>query len=174
MSGDPRSPDRVLVVPAAAVHSSWTALRATAEAGCEGVVYWSVPRGQYDSQVQSVASVIVPEQKVSAGNFQVPPAAVRAMGRKLREMGLVNVAQLHTHPGNWVGHSAWDDDHAFSLRNGALSIVWPQYGLELPPVGRWGVHECHDRAWGRLSTEAAARRVRILPGVLDLRDGPRA
>jgi len=91
------------------------------------------------------------------------------MGQALREAGLVNVAQIHTHPDSWVGHSPWDDAHAYSLREGSLSIVWPHYGVDLPPQRAWGVHERLRGEWTELSEEEAQRRVRIVPSVIDLR-----
>ncbi len=122
------TPTKVLQVPESVIDESWRALRATAARGCEGVVFWAAPADQYLEAVQTCTTVVVPKQYVSPGRYEVPPDAVRALGRTLRAAGLVNVAQLHTHPDQWVGHSAWDDEHAFSLRDGALSIVWPDYG----------------------------------------------
>ena len=108
-------------------------------------------------------------QRVGPGRFEVPHAATRAMGDALGDAGLVNLAQLHTHPDKWVGHSPWDDARAYSSRDGALSIVWPHYGRVLPPLDQWGVHECVGARWRQLSPAAAAARVVVLPDVRDLR-----
>jgi hypothetical protein len=91
------------------------------------------------------------------------------MGRAVRERDLVNLAEVHTHPEAWVGHSPWDDAHAFSLRPGALSIVWPKYGQQLPAFEAWGVHERAADKWVHLEGRRAARRITILPGLVDLR-----
>jgi hypothetical protein len=113
--------------------------------------------------------VMVPKQVVGPGRFDIPHAATRAMGERLVEYQLVNVAQVHSHPDWCVEHSPWDDDHAYSRRDGALSIVWPCYGTLLPAIEHWGVHECQDRTWRLLDPAETARRVVILPSVLDLR-----
>lgn len=162
---------RVLYVPDEVVVGTWRALRPTADAGAEGVVLWAAPAPLYLGQIQVVTTVIVPRQRVSAGRYELPPDAVREMGRTLRARGLVNVAQLHTHPTDWVDHSPWDDTHAFSLREGAISVVWPWYGRHLPPTAEWGVHERRGADWVRLGSGEAAARVRVLASVVDLRAG---
>lgn len=161
--------DRILHVPEAVVIATWQALRLTARRSCEGVVLWAAPAVHYDTLDQIVTTVLAPEQEVSPGHFELTTEAVRAMSRALREAGLVNVAQIHTHPDAWVGHSQWDDAHAYSLREGSLSIVWPRYGMDLPPQSAWGVHARLAGDWMELSEREAGRRVRILPSVVDLR-----
>jgi hypothetical protein len=161
----------VLFVPEEVVIATWRALRPTAEATCEGATLWAAPRSHYDELQQVVTTVIVPRQRVGPGRYELPADAVREMGGTLRRRGLVNVAQVHSHPDEWVGHSDWDDAHAFSLRDGALSIVWPTFGRELQRADAWGVHECSRRTWRRLAPSEAGRRVVILPLVLDLRVG---
>lgn len=162
---------RVLYVPEEVVVGTWRALRATADVGAEGVAFWAAPAPLYAGQLQVVTTLIVPRQRVSAGRYELPPDAVREMGRTLRARGLVNVAQIHTHPTDWVDHSRWDDTHAFSLREGAISVVWPWYGRYLPPNDEWGVHERRGGEWVRLSLDEAAARVRVLASVVDLRAG---
>jgi hypothetical protein len=162
-------PARTLYVPEDLVIATWRALRPTAECGCEGVVFWAGPAVWYEASAQVATTVIAPEQGVSPGRFDLTTAAVRAMGRAVRERNLVNLAQVHTHPEAWVGHSPWDDAHAFSLRSGALSIVWPKYGQQLPAFGTWGVHERTADEWVHLEGRRAARRITILPGLVELR-----
>lgn len=161
---------RVLYVPENIVYETWRYLAPTAAAGSEGAVLWAVPAQLYQSQVQVATTVIAPSLLVSSGNYEIPRAAVRQMGSALRERGLVNVAQLHTHPGTWVGHSDWDDSHAYSLRDGALSIVWPNYGRGIPLFEHWGIHERREGEWMRLEPEEAAARIQMLPSALCLCD----
>lgn len=160
---------RVLVVSEEVVVSTWRALRPTMQAACESIALWAVPKAQYHDRLQVVTTVIVPQQRVCGGRFEIPPDAVREMGRMLRRRALVNVAQVHSHPSDWVGHSDWDNAHSFSLRDGALSIVWPRYARELPPMDAWGVHECDATEWRRLERGEAARRIVVAPSVIDLR-----
>jgi hypothetical protein len=160
---------RLLYVPGDLVLATWRALRPTSEAGCEGVVFWAAPKEMYRSSVAVVTTVVAPAQRVGPGRFELASEGVRAMGAVLRRQGLVNLVQVHTHPGAGVGHSPWDDLHAFSQREGTLSVVWPHYGRDVPPVSAWGVHVRLSGSWRRLSTPAASERLRILPTTLDLR-----
>jgi len=161
--------NRALHVPEAVVVATWQALRLTASRGCEGVALWAGPAILYNTSEQVVTTILVPEQQVGPGHFELPPEGVRTMGQALRDAGLVNVAQIHTHPDSWVGHSSWDDAHAYSLREGSLSIVWPHYGVDLPPQRAWGVHERLRGEWTEPGEKEAQRRVRIMPSVIDLR-----
>lgn len=160
---------RLLYVPEDLVLATWRALRPTADAGCEGVVFWAAPREMYASSVAVTTTVVVPAQRVSPGRFELAPEAVRAMGADLRRRGLVNMVQVHTHPGPGVGHSGWDDRHVFSQREETLSVVWPHYGQDLPPLSAWGVHVRLSGVWRRLPASAVSERLRILPLALDLR-----
>ncbi len=160
---------RTLLVPREILVTTWHALAATARRGVEGTVRWAGPAGVVGDVIQVVTTVVVPDQIGLEGSFVVPHEAVRRMGAALRSNGLVNLAQLHTHPGAWVGHSAWDDAEAYSRRNGALSIVWPFYGALLPSLEMCGVHECQDGCWVQLHGEQRARRMQLVDSVLDLR-----
>lgn len=164
-----QDPIRTLLVPREVLVATWQALATTARRRVEGTVRWAGPARFASEDIHIVTTVIVPGQIGSAGSFVVPHEAVRRMGGALRDHALMNVAQLHTHPGAWVGHSAWDDAEAYSRRDGALSIVWPQYGELLPSLEMWGVHECQDGRWVQLFREHLARRIQIVDSVLDLR-----
>jgi proteasome lid subunit RPN8/RPN11 len=85
------------------------------------VVFWAAPKEMYGSSVAVATTVVVPAQRVSPGGFELAPEVVRAMGADLRRRGLVNLVQVHTHPGAGIGHSGWDDSHVFSQREGTLS-----------------------------------------------------
>jgi hypothetical protein len=146
-------------------------LRLTAEIECEGTVRWAAPKLTDTAAVQVVSTVVAPAQRIGPGRFEIPHNAVRQMSTRLRELSLVNVAQLHTHPGDCVGHSGRDDECAYSRRDGALSIVWPEYGCALPPLERWGVHECRGGRWMHLVLNDVRKRILIVPSLIDLRGG---
>jgi hypothetical protein len=149
--------------------ATWRALRECAARGCEGTVRWAGPAFQSRAPLQIATTVVVPRQRVGPGAFEVPHDATRMMADALAADRLVNLAQLHSHPGDWVGHSGWDDQRAYSSRDGALSVVWPDYARALPAFDAWGVHESCGRRWVRLSTEDARARIIVLPGMSDLR-----
>ena len=85
--------------------------------------------------------------------------------------GLVNLAQVHTHPPQCsVSHSPYDDQHSYSTREGALSLVWPDYGctagLNLKGVG---VHERRGGRWIRLNEEQVVQRIHLVDSIADYR-----
>ena len=164
-----RSHDHVLYVGEDILVTTWRALRDFSRRVCEGTVRWAGPAFQARSCFQIVTTVLVPFQRVAPGLFEIPHEATRAMGDALAADNLVNLAQMHTHPDSDVRHSAWDDERAYSSRDGALSIVWPHYGDLLPPVELWGVHQCRDRTWVRLTNAEVAGRIVVLPSLCDLR-----
>lgn len=118
-------------------------------------LFWYGVRDESGSAV--VHGVVVPRQKSTYGNYNVPGWAIEEMSEHTRPLGWRNVAQVHTHPGVWVDHSDYDDECANS-RN-ALSLVFPSYGCELRG---WphaiGVHEFVDGEWRRLSDRRAQER----------------
>lgn len=163
------SSERVLFVTEEILIESWRSFREGARRGVESTLRWAGPGFQSRGYAQLVSTVLVPAQRVNRGFFEVPHDATRTMGATLGSLGLVNLAQLHTHPGYSVEHSEWDDSHAYSSREGALSIIWPLYGRHVPPFSDWGVHECRNSKWLQLDHDAAAARVIVLPSLVDLR-----
>lgn len=118
-----------------------------------------------------VEAVVVPRQSGTWGNYDVPPAAMTQVSSVTRPRGWVALAQIHSHPGDGVEHSRYDDRRILS--RGILSIVFPRYGAWNGP---WphaaGVHEFQDDYWHLLTTEIAKRRVVVERGsaeVIDLR-----
>lgn len=166
---DSLSPTRVLFVTERTICQTWRAFEVGARLGVESSVRWAGAAYQLDCSMQVVTSIIIPHQRVSRGFFEIPHESTRAMGEALGDLGLVNLAQLHTHPSASVNHSPWDDAHAYSSRNGALSIVWPHYGRRLPSLDSWGVHERQQGRWVRLKGTEASRRIVVVPESVDLR-----
>jgi len=161
----------VLFISTSLLVESWRALRDGAREGVESTVRWAGPACLRRGDVHVVTTVVNPIQRVSRGSFEIPHDGTRAMGEALSSHGLMNFAQLHTHPATWVGHSPWDNARAYSSRDHALSIVWPNYGAQLPALGDWGVHERQAGEWRSLSPTVAAQRIHIIPDILKLR-GP--
>src|SRR2546428_7342252 len=74
-----------------------------------------------------VTTITVPNGVLREQSYRVSPDAMSEAGKHLREHSLVRLAQVHTHPGSWVGHSPEDDRRADSQEGGAGSIVLPDY-----------------------------------------------
>ncbi len=116
-----------------------------------------------------VTTMTIPCAKLEAGRFHVPPEAMSEAGKHLRRFKLRRLAQVHTHPAEWVGHSAWDDEWAYSQLPGAMSIVLPHFGRTRPRLDQAGVHLRSTAGWRQLSHDDLLAHVRLVPGVLDFR-----
>ena len=136
-------------------------------------LFWYGVRSEKNA---TVAAVVVPEQICRAGNYQVSGEAMEAVSDRTRPHGWRNITQCHTHPGDWVGHSPYDDEQAISRH--ALSLVFPRYGA---PIKNWrhgvGVHEYIAGRWRRWSIPRCTERVQLdpalpIPEIIDLRAAP--
>lgn len=72
----------------------------------------------------------------------------------LRADGLRIVADVHTHPAEWVGLSDVDREHPIEFRRGLICLVLPGYAVGNPSVELTGVHVYRgDGQWAdRLET----------------------
>lgn len=147
-----------LQVPGDALKATLTLLQRAD--GRESGVFWYGKRDAGGSGM--VAYVVAPRQRMSWGNYHVPPDALAEVVHRL-PAGWKPLAQLHSHPGLGVEHSRYDDRMASSRR--ALSLVFPFHGRlhSTFPLGV-GVHEWQDDYWHLLSLEQATRRVVLCDG----------
>jgi hypothetical protein len=114
-------------------------------------------------------TLVLPELQNSWGNYRISPDAMSRAGGHLRHLGMLRLAQIHSHPSAWTGHSDHDDEFAFSHRDGAISIVVPHYGSCSPGLHDCGVHVCLDGAWHEIPRNSIDDVVRMLPSILDFR-----
>lgn len=159
--------DPTLYVPRAIISSTHQHLvpywRARVEAAC----FWF---GVEDGDAQVVTTLALPELLQTAGNYRIVRGSLRHLSKEMRSQGLSNLAQIHTHPKAWVGHSPYDDEHAYSTREGSLSLVWPDYGLALAhDLAGIGVHERRGGRWAQLTEGQVGRRIRVVDSVSDKR-----
>jgi hypothetical protein len=96
--------------------------------GVETACFWF---GVDAGQLQVVTTVALPKLYQTSGNYSVEMTSLRRIAAQMRLSGLTNLAQVHTHPTDWVNHSPYDDEHSYSTRDGALSLVWAFYGAML-------------------------------------------
>lgn len=133
----------------------------------ERVAYLDGPRPA--NGIGVVTTVTVPAANVRAGNFHVSADQMSRAGQHLRALGLMRLAQAHSHPSGWTGHSASDDEQAFSQRDGAISIVVPHFAGCAPGVGDCRVHVRDQHGWHDLGPADGGRVVQIVPSLIDLR-----
>ncbi|MDA9504962.1 hypothetical protein XI09_09675 [Bradyrhizobium sp. CCBAU 11386] len=158
----------ILYVPKSALEQTVRVLQAAVRV--ETCCFWygrDLPGG-----CGRVEAVVVPPQRGTWGNYDVTGDAMAAVSAATRAKRWVALAQVHSHPGDWVEHSRYDDARAIS--RGVLSVVFPRYGHWTGPwPHRAGIHEFQINYWHLLSIADAARRL-VLEGAgtvsfLDLR-----
>ena len=152
--------------------------------GVESCCLWFGQRPAEGAAV--VAAVVVPRQRNNQGHYFVEPSAMIDVANVARPRGWKNLAQIHSHPGDWVSHSGYDDEMANSRR--ALSLIYPNYG-HVPGMWRYrgwiarlwpaalpaeiGVTAFLDHRWQRLDQPSANLAVTIgsvpPPKLIDLR-----
>jgi len=93
------------------------------------------------------------DDRATALALELPEAAKFALYRDLADRQEALLALLHTHPEQWVGLSAIDEQNQVSSRVGFWSIVVPFYG-----VCDWAPQElgCHVRCefgWRQLAVD---------------------
>lgn len=143
---------------------------AAIDSGHEGFVYWA---GFREGDVIHINTVIAPETISSEGRVSVPALSNFYVVQCLSAAKLTQLAQVHSHPGTWVGHSSGDDSHAAFKREGLLSVVVPKYGTENFSLKQCGIHRFQGGEFLQLSRRYVKEHVRIttLAGKLfDLRN----
>ena len=84
-----------------------------------------------------------------------------ALWQMCKEKGLTVLADVHTHPGKWVGQSRSDSNHPMIAQSGHIAIILPEYAqaknLKLKDAG---VYEYRgDKKWKTVNPNGG--RVRI-------------
>jgi Prokaryotic homologs of the JAB domain len=162
---------RHLRLPAAVPQAVSTAFAQAAEACQEaGALLYGV-RGSQAGAPDVTHALVIPAQSGHRTYYRVPHDSIAAASAATRMFGWVTLGQLHSHPGQDVEHSWYDDRHAISIRT--VSFVLPNYGRD---PGDWpariGVHEYQDGWWHLLTTEQSAVRISFVHvplQVIDLR-----
>jgi len=114
-------------------------------------------------------TLTIPNADAHEGYFDVPPEEMSLAGRHLKAFDMRRLAQIHTHPFGWVGHSEYDDERAFSQREGAISIVVPHFAACAPGVFECGLHLRGPNGWYEPSGEERLALIRIVPALIDMR-----
>jgi hypothetical protein len=115
-------------------------------------------------------AAVSPTASTTWGSFSTDLRSNAALIDALAQFELTLVAQVHSHPGNWVDHSDGDDAGAIVRFDGFWSLVVPNFARGgMLPLSAVGVHVFADGAFRRLSQGALAARVRAVPAAIDLR-----
>jgi len=120
-------------------------------------------------QVQIATTLTLPNAEMHPGYFLASGAAMSEAGQHFRPFGMQRLAQVHTHPGQDVDHSPFDDENAYSQLDDSVSIVVPSHARHRPNLNACGVHVRDAGGWRRLGVKEIERTIRLIPGCLDFR-----
>lgn len=130
----------------------------------ETVVLWF---GRVTVAEAVILTVVRPKQRRTAGSFEIDSRSNADIAVASCDLGLRLIAQVHTHPGNYVGHSPGDDDGVPFVFHGLYSIVVPNYCRDgMLPLNRCGVH-IYQGEFRQLTKQQTDTTFRIVPHALD-------
>lgn len=153
-----RQPDRHLHLPAALPQAVSAAFAGPAAARKEAGALLYGLRAPGSGSADVVHALVIPAQDGHRGHYRIPRESIAAASAATRGLGLVTLGQVHSHPGQDVEHSWYDDRLAISAR--AVSFVLPRYGREpCDWLAYAGIHDYQDDWWHLLTAEQAAARV---------------
>ena len=92
---------RRLYLPQSVLHRTHEILLPYWREEVETACFWF---GVDAGQLQVVTTVALPKLYQTRGNYLVEMTSLRRMAAQMRLSGLTNLAQIHTHPTDWVDH----------------------------------------------------------------------
>jgi hypothetical protein len=125
--------------------------------------------GFTSGDVKIATTLTLPNAKMYPKYFTVSGDAMSEAGQHFRRFSMERLAQVHTHPGQDVRHSPFDDENAYSQMDSAVSIILPHHARCRPKLNECGVHVRDDRGWHRLGISEIEQIIHIIPGCLDFR-----
>ena len=132
----------------------------------EGMVYWC---GIKENGIMNTSMVIAPKTESNSGRVSVSNRANFDVIGLLSEYNLIQIGQVHSHPGNWVDHSYGDDNMAAFKIEGLLSIVVPIYGVHgMRPLWMCGIHRYTNNNFIRLSNRYIKKHIIINDSITDV------
>jgi hypothetical protein len=164
-----QQPGRHLQLPTALPQAVSTAFAEAADTQQEaGALLYGV-RGIQVGDADVVHALVIPAQVGHRTHYRIPPESIGDASAVTRTHGWVTLGQVHSHPGEDVEHSWYDDRHAISTR--AVSFVLPNYGRDADDwLACLGVHDYQDGWWHQLTAKQATARVSFADAPLQILD----
>jgi hypothetical protein len=118
-------------------------LRTCSGGAAECVAYLTVAQAEPDL----IDDVVHAVHESSDDHYVVDAAWLNRLFIELVDGHRSIVAQVHTHPGDWVEHSWIDDAYPIVPMPGLLSVVVPRHAID-PDPATFGVHRLQpDGTW---------------------------
>jgi proteasome lid subunit RPN8/RPN11 len=128
----------------------------------EGIAYWA---GRRTRVGWFVTTCIKPAARTTEGSFQTSAEANAHVIAFLAAHEMELFAQVHSHPGDSVGHSQGDVDGALMPYDGFVSIVVPRYAAGRLRLDNCAVYRFHASSFELLDTRAVREQLVVLPSM---------
>lgn len=126
----------------------------------EGFVYWA---GTKSKSKCKISLVIAPHLNSRYSGVRIAALSNANAVRAMRSHSSVEIAQVHSHPFDLVGHSYGDDVYAPFKVNGLISIVVPRFGKEgMLPLEKCGIHRYSNGHFVRLDAKYIREHFRFV------------
>lgn len=123
---------------------------------------WSFGGGIVSGGTIQISGLYILNHKAQGRCVIVTPEESRWLVKTLRQRDEKLVAQVHSHPGE-AFHSQGDDERAASFHTGFLSIVLPNYALNVHAISDCFAVEYDGREFVELNKQDMHNRIKILP-----------
>jgi hypothetical protein len=147
-------------VPRAIWACTWSGLRSRGAGAKESAAVWAGCRCDGLEHVEALYFLddyAGGEQR--RGYHRVPVEALTEFFAALQQQKQVIVADIHTHPTDWVGLSALDEENPIEFRVGLPALVLPCFALPRPSLSISGVHIYKGNGRWRMLRDAQKRRL---------------
>jgi hypothetical protein len=155
---------RSLIVPVKIWTMTWEGLRTRSRARYESACVWGGRRSDENETVEQVHFLDdLPGVRRHRSFHRTSREATQALFARLHSLGQSIVADVHSHPTEWVGLSETDAGHPIEYRVGLFALVLPRFAIGAPLLSRVGVHiYLGDGEWQELSAAKAKLGVKIV------------
>lgn len=155
---------RVMSISPELWQRTWMKLRSHGDGQREAACVWAGVRSEHEERV---TEVIFLDDLSGVEAFPLQHKTTRkataALFAQLRDKKLSIIADVHTHPGDWVDLSWIDKAHPIEYRPGLTAIVLPNYATTEPSLETIGIHSyLGDGQWRQLEGDQAKSKVRII------------
>lgn len=154
-----------LVIPSRLWDETQRGLGERSQGRRESACIWAGQRSPEQCVVQEVVFLDdLPGVRGRSLQHRTPKHALDQLFQILREKGLQIVADVHTHPHDWVDLSRVDQRNPIEHRIGLIAIILPDYAQRAISLVDIGVHEyLGSYQWRRLPRLEVQSRL-LVPG----------
>lgn len=150
-------------IPASLLHETIQVLRdyGNRTPPCEGICFWA---GTGSNSLIEARALIATKADAHPRRISVDHKDRFKAIRFMNSVGLVQIAQVHSHPGDWIDHSIGDDLGATGRVNGALSVVIPSYGAQgVESLAETGIHIFDGSKFHRFTDAYIHQHFEVIP-----------